>query len=171
MSKRDLRKYLADLEKDQILEQIIELYSKFPEVKTYYDFVFNPNEEKLLREAKVKVSNEYFPTRSKRARLRRSTAQKILKHFITLGVDAFIIADLMLYNIEIAQVYSENNRIKNDTFYKSIHNSFSQSVSFLIERGVLEDFKIRLQKIVDQTFKQNWYNHSEFSQVLERFDY
>ncbi|WP_396179780.1 DUF6155 family protein, partial [Flavobacterium sp.] len=51
MSKRDLKKYVTELSKEQIEEQIIELYLKFPEVKTYYDFVFNPNEEKLLREA------------------------------------------------------------------------------------------------------------------------
>lgn len=171
MSKRDLKKYLTDLDKEQILEQVLELYTKFPEVKTYYDFVFNPNEEKLLREAKIKISNEYFPIKSKRARLRRSTAQKIVKHFILLGVESFIIAEVMLYNIEIAQIYSENNRIKSDTFYKSIYNSFSQSVSFLIERGILDEFKARLQKIVALSNQQKWSNHYEFSAVLERFDY
>ena len=59
MSKRDLKKYLSGLSKNQIEEQFLELYTKFADVKTYYDFVFNPNEEKLLREAKVKISNEY----------------------------------------------------------------------------------------------------------------
>ena len=61
MSKRELRKYLKELTKEQLEEQIINLYDKFPAVKTYYDFVFNPNERKLLQEFKLKVSNEYFP--------------------------------------------------------------------------------------------------------------
>ena len=101
MSKRDLKKYISSLNKKQLEEQIIELYDKFLPVKTYYDFVFNPKEDKLLDECKIKISNEYFPVRGKKAKARRSVAQKYIKHFISLGVDSFIIADVMLYNIEI----------------------------------------------------------------------
>jgi hypothetical protein len=46
--------------------------------------------------------------------MRRSVAQKYIKHFSTLGVDPFIIADVMLYNIEIAQAFSAENTIKQD---------------------------------------------------------
>lgn len=86
MSKRDLKKYLNQLDNEQLQEQIIELYDKFIPVKTYYDFVFNPKEDKLLEESKIKIANEYFPTRSKKAKARRSVAQKYIKHFISLGV-------------------------------------------------------------------------------------
>lgn len=171
MSKRELKKYLSELSTSQIEEQILELYAKFPEVKTYYDFVFYPNEDKLLREAKVKISNEYFPISSKRAKMRRSTAQKIIKHFRTLGVDSYIIADIMLYTIEIAQVYSENNRINSETFYKSFYTSFSQCVSFIIERGILDDFKPRLLHITEVTIQQKWSNHYGFLSIIERLDY
>ena len=171
MSKRDLKKYLSELNKEQIQEQLLELYAKFPDVKTYYDFVFHPNEEKMLREAKVKISNEYFPTKTKRPKMRRSTAQKIIKHFISLGVDAFVLADVMLYNIEISQVYTENNRINNELFYKSMLNSFSQSISFMIEKGVLDHFKNRLQKIVANSIQQKWINQYEFTVILERLEY
>lgn len=170
MSKTDLKKYLSELGKEQIQEQLLELYAKFPDVKTYYDFVFNPNEDKLVREAKIKISNEYFPTKSKRAKMRRSTAQKIIKHFISLGVDPYLIADVMLYNIEIAQVFSENARLNNDSFYKSFFNSFNQSILFMIDKGILNEFKVRLYKIVDVSKKQKWSNSYEFSTVLERLE-
>ncbi|WP_432670821.1 DUF6155 family protein [Flavobacterium sp. SM2513] len=171
MSKRDLKKYLTELSKEQIQEQILELYLKFPDVKTYYDFVFNPNEEKLQREAKLKIKNEYFPLKRKRAKLRRSIAQKIVKHFISLGVDSFVVADVMLYNIEIAQEYSAKYRINNESYYKSLYSSFSLSVSFMMEKGILEEFKVRLQKIVTNTIEQKWYNQYEFNAILERLDY
>ncbi|HEU0137624.1 MAG TPA: DUF6155 family protein, partial [Flavobacterium sp.] len=76
MSKRNLKKYLSGLTQEQTAEQLLELYDKFSDVKAYYDFVFNPNEEKLVREAKLKINNEYFPVKGKRAKLRRSVAQK-----------------------------------------------------------------------------------------------
>ena len=171
MSKRDLKKYLSELDKEQLQEQIIELYDKLIPVKTYYDFVFNPNEKNLVKDAKLKISNEYFPIRGKKPKMRRSVAQKYIKHFITLGVDSFIIADVMLYNIEIAQTLSSEKEIKSELFYKSMLTSFNQAISFLIEKGILSDFESRVVAIKNETLAQNWANHYEFNAVVERFEY
>lgn len=171
MSKRDLKKYLSELDKNQLEEQVIELYDKFKDVKIYYDFVFNPNERNLVKQAKIKISNEYFPTRGKKPKMRRSVAQKFIKHFITLGVDAFIIADVMLYNIEIAQALSSEKQINNESFYKSMLHSFEQAISFMIEKGILEEFKSRVVALKEETIKQNWMNKFEFNAIVERFDY
>ncbi|WP_394759150.1 DUF6155 family protein [Flavobacterium sp.] len=171
MSKRDLKKYISELNKEQLQEQILELYDKFIPVKTYYDFVFNPKEDKLLEECKLKISNEYFPVRGKKAKMRRSVAQKYIKHFITLGVDSYIIADVMLYNIEIAQTLSSEKDIKAELFYKSMLVSFNQAISFLIEKGILNDYKSRVVAIKEETLTQNWVNHYEFNAIVERFEY
>jgi len=171
MSKRDLKKYLAELDKNQLEEQLMELYDKFKDVKVYYDFVFNPNERNLVRDAKLKISNEYFPIRGKKPKMRRSVAQKFIKHFITLGVDSYIITDVMLYAIEIAQALSSEKQINNETFYKSMLNSFQQVISFIIEKGILEDFKSRVVAVKEETIKQNWMNKFEFEAIVERFDY
>ncbi|CAA9202986.1 DUF6155 family protein [Flavobacterium bizetiae] len=176
MSKRDLKKYLAELNKEQLEEQIIELYEKFAPVKVYYDFVFNPKEDKLLQESKVKISHEYFPIKKPnakwrpKAKMRRSVAQKIIKHFIMIGVDPFVIADIMLYNIEIAQTYSSNNFIKQELFYKSILNSFEQAVNFVISNGILHDFKERIMSIQQETMQQKWKNKYDFEAILEKID-
>jgi hypothetical protein len=171
MSKRDLKKYVNELTKEQLEEQIIELYHKFSDVKVYYDFVFNPNEDKLLREAKLKISNEYFPLRGKKPKMRRSIAQKFIKHYLTLGVDSFLIADLMIYTIEIAQTFSSEKTIKQELFFKRMLSSFQQAVSFLIENGILHDFKSRVVDIKDQAIKQDWFNSYEFNAIIERFEY
>lgn len=171
MSKRDLKKYLNELNKEQLEEQIIELYNKFSDVKVYYDFVFNPNEDKLVREAKFKISNEYFPVKGKKSKMRRSVAQKFIKHFITLGVDVFIIADIMLYNIEIAQTFSAEKVVKQELFFKSMLTSFQQTISFLMEHGILSEFQSRVVAIKDETIQQNWVNQYEFNAVVERFEY
>lgn len=176
MSKRDLKKYLTGLNKEQLEEQIIELYEKFSPVKVFYDFVFNPKEDKLLQESKTKISHEYFPVKKPgakwrpKARMRRSVAQKIIKHFILLGVDPFVIADVMLYNIEIAQTYSSGNFIKQELFYKSMLNSFEQAVNFVISNGILSEFKPRIMAIQQETMQQKWKNKQEFQAILDKTD-
>lgn len=177
MSKRDLKKYLDELSKEQLEEQLIELYEKFAPVKVYYDFVFNPKEDKLLQEAKVKISHEYFPIKKPgakwrpKAKMRRSVAQKLIKHFIMLGVDSYVVADIMLYNIEIAQTFSSQNFIKQELFYKSIFNSFEQAVNYIVSNGIFTDFKLRINAILEETLNQKWKNRYDFEAILEKIDY
>ncbi|MDD5151432.1 MAG: DUF6155 family protein [Flavobacterium sp.] len=174
MSKRDLKKYLTQLNKRQLEEQIVELYEKFSAVKTYYDFVFNPKEESLLQESKLKISNEYFPARTsgkpRKPKMRRSVAQKYIKHFIVLGVDPFVIGDVMLYSIEIAQTFSAERVVKPELFLKSMFNSFEQAVKFMIANGILEEFKPRILAINNETTQQNWFNKEEFTAIIERLE-
>jgi hypothetical protein len=167
MSKRALKKYLSELTQEQIAEQLLELYEKFSEVKTYYDFVFNPNEEKLIREAKLKITNEYFPMKSKRAKLRRSVAQKQIKHFLVLGVDSFAVADVMLHNIETALRYSAKREMRYASFYKSILTSFEQVVKFAIEKGMVKDLNPRFAKIYDEIKLQRWDTVNEFGNIID----
>ncbi|PZQ84159.1 MAG: hypothetical protein DI548_10055 [Flavobacterium johnsoniae] len=170
MSKRDLKKYLKELDKEQLEEQLLELYEKFSDVKTYYDFVFNPKEDKLLQEAKLKVTNEYFPLKGKRAKLRRSVAQKYIKHFLSLGVDSYVIADLMLHNLEVAQKYTARREMRYASFYKSMLNSFEQVVKYSIENGMVSEFKERIFHIKDNAFKQNWENKEELERLFDAID-
>jgi len=171
MSKRDLKKYLNELTKEQLEEQILELYEKFSPVKVYYNFVFNPKEETLLQECKLKISQEYFPMQSKgkrkKPKMRRSVAQKYIKHFILLGVDPFIIVDMMLYNIEIAQTFSAENPIKQELFYKSMFNSFEQASKFIISNGITGEFKNRLIAICEEASTQKWMNITDFKTNIE----
>ncbi|UTW65642.1 hypothetical protein KFE94_13420 [bacterium SCSIO 12643] len=166
MSKRDLKKYLETLTKSQMEEQILDLYSRFKDVKVYYDFAFNPKEDQLLENAKLKISKEYN-LNVRKPKARRSVAQKLIKHFKTLEVQPEIIVDLMLYNIEIAQVFSSERRIRQDAFYVSMLNSFRDTLGFVKLHGLESQFQKRLEQIVDETDLQNWINSPAFETEIQ----
>lgn len=170
MSKRELKKYLASLPKKELEEQLLSVYEKFSDVKAYYDFVFNPKEDKLEQEAKTKIANEYFPVRGKRPKLRRSTAQNYIKKFLTLGVDAFVMADVMLYNIETAQKYTAKRDIRYGSFYKSMLNSYKQVVDYVVANGIAADYKNRIEAIYKETVRQDWENYKEFERIYDNFE-
>lgn len=169
MSKRDLKQYLQKLTKEQLEEQVLDLYTRFKPVKTYYNFVFKPNEQKLLDDAKFKIGKEYFPVNGRKPKARRSVAQKIIKHFIQLGVDSYIIGDIMLYNIEVAIQFNEDKNLKQDAFYRSIHKSFEQALTFLHEYGIINEFSHRITSIIKLIEKQAWMNVEAFNGSLNRF--
>ena len=170
MSKRDLKKYLTALPKPDLEEQLLAMYEKFADVKAYYDFVFNPKEEKLEQAAKVKIANEYFPAKGKRPKLRRSVAQKYIKHFLTLGVDPFVVADVMLFTIETAQKYSAKREMKYGSFYKSIFTAYKQVVDYVVINGMAPNFKERITAVYNETFKQDWENKKDFERIYDNFE-
>ena len=170
MSKRALIAYLGELTKKQLQEQVLDLYTRFKPVKTYYNFVFNPKEEKLLDDAKFKIGKEYFPVNTRKPKTRRSVAHKIIKHYLQLGVDAYVIAEVMVYNIEIAQQYTNKKFIKQDAFYVGMFKSFNELLDFVTIHGIENDFIPRIKNIVATTEAQDWFNTIGFDDALEEFN-
>ncbi len=169
MSKRQLNAYLKDLSKEELEEQVLDLYQRFKPVKVFYDFVFNPREEELVRKAKFKISKEYFPDTKRKAKTRRSVAQKEIKHFRQLGVEPHLTADLMLFNIEIAQTYAaEQNKLK-EAFCKSMFKSYEEAVKYITKMGIIAEFKTRLLKIANTTEIQKWPNVYRFEKIAMQF--
>jgi len=167
MSKSALKKYLAEQSKKQLEAQVIDLYERFAEVKTFYDYVFNPKEDKLLEQAKIKIGKEYFPETKRRAKKRRSVAQKIIKHFKQLGVDPTLLADVMLYNIEIAQTYTAHTEIKQAAFYKSMFTSFSEALKHIAYHGLRDAYSTRIEDIVSNAEKQRWENAARSDEAVD----
>ncbi len=169
MSKRDLKKYLTGLKKKQLEQQIIDIYTRFKPVKEYYDFAFNPNEEKLINEAKFKINKEYFPEGRRKAKKRRSVAHRYVKKYKLLNVEPFIIADIMLFNIETAQKYSATNNM-NDTFFTSMLKSFTELIEYVKDNGLYIDFKTRIENIANNAWEQNWINKLMFENINSNTD-
>ncbi len=169
MSKRAFKKYLKSLKKADLEVQLLDLYERFPEVKTFYDFVFNPKEDKLVQEAKAKISKEYFPQGRRKAKTRRSVAHKYIKHFLKLEMEPHALADVMLYNIEIAQAFSEEKDKISPAFEKSIYKSFEQASEFIISKRISADFVKRIHQIAATAVQQGWENSYRFEQINDRF--
>ncbi len=162
MSKKALKKYVSGLSKEQLEEQLIELYSRLKEVKEFYDFVFNPNENIRIEECKFKIQREYFPVSGRKPKKRRSIAQKCIKVFLKLGLETNFIADLMLYNVETAICYSAENLVKQEAFYTSIQRSFVEALDYISENALISIFEERIEKIRNDIWEQDWFNKEAF---------
>ncbi|SDR81089.1 DUF6155 family protein [Gramella sp. MAR_2010_147] len=169
MSKRDFKKYIRSLEKEDLEEQILDLYNRFDDVKIFYNFVFNPNEEKLVKEAKFKISKEYFPPNNRKPKKRRSIAHKLIKHFLKLEMEAHSLADVMFYNIEIAQTFSKDKENITESFEKSMLKSYEQATEYVISNGISSEFGSRINNIAEEAGSQKWKNAYQFDRLRDQF--
>ena len=159
MSKKLLQKHLVELQKEHLEIMVLDLYDKFPEVKTYFNFVFNPNENKLLEQARVKVANEFFPLKRKRPKARRSVAQKYIKHFKTLGMSPELIAEFMWYNIGLMHTFCEE-KPQRLPFFKSFCNFYKEALHFASYHQIIPLYKTQILAVY--TASKDWENAYDF---------
>lgn len=169
MSKRELRKYLKELTKPQLEEQIIDLYDRFKNLKEYYDFAFNPKENELIEICRFQISKEYYPVGTRKAKMRRSVAQKWIKKLLLLDADASLLADIMFFNIEIAQTFSGEHAVRQESFFTSFYKSFEEVLRFVSEKGILTEFKGRIEKIAGDAWDQQWPNRKAFEDLADLY--
>lgn len=82
-------------------------------------------------------------------------------------MDVPVIADLMLYNIEVAQTFSSQWYIKQDSFYRSMLTSFIQVLEFVDKNGFLSEFEKRILGVINEAKEQRWINHQSFTRAFE----
>ncbi|MFY9445203.1 MAG: DUF6155 family protein [Flavobacteriaceae bacterium] len=167
MSKKLLQKHLVELQKEHLEIMVLDLYDKFPEVKTYFNFVFNPNENKLLEQARVKVANEFFPLKRKRPKARRSVAQKYIKHFKTLGMSPELIAEFMWYNIGLMHTFCEE-KPQRLPFFKSFCNFYKEALQFASYHQIIPLYKTQILAVY--TASKGWENAYDFEMSLQTIE-
>jgi hypothetical protein len=167
MSKKLLQKHLFELQKEHLESMVLDLYDKFPEVKTYFNFVFNPNEKKLLEQARIKVASEFFPLKRKRPKARRSVAQKYIKHFKTLGMSPELIVEFMWFNIGIMHTFCEE-RPQRLPFFKSFCNFYKEALQLTSYHGIVPLYKTQILAIYNSS--KDWENAYDFEMSLQNIE-
>lgn len=168
MGLREVKKELDQLEKDQLIHHLTELYKKYSEVKEYLNFFADPDEKKLIEKYKERVYEGFYPARGWRLKLGRS--RKAINEFKKLGISTEADADILLYFTEVAVQYAREKKPKNETYYTRLENSFLKALEYMKKNLVLEDFHQRCDYILERSEGFPW-NCNEHLRTLHKRHY
>lgn len=118
MSKATLKKAVQTLEKDQIIEMILDLYAARPEAKEYLDFWVSGDIDSKMTKAKAAIVKEVSRRQRTRPRPRMTKIKRIIKDIVTLNPDSEAIAEIMTFAVERMCAVGSEGWIK-DTTQKS----------------------------------------------------
>lgn len=116
MSKAILRKELAAMEAEQLRQLVFDIYSACPDAHRYLEFFLDPNVEKLTGEFTEAIGKEFCRVKRYTSKARFSVVNKLVKTYISYGVDATDALNLMMYVVKLA-VRIENAYYVNDSYY------------------------------------------------------
>lgn len=154
-----LKKYLKTLSKEQLIEQISELHQKYNDVKTYYKYFINPNDKAVSEKFKKIIRNEFFPARGGWNGPKLSIARKAVNDFKKLCPHPEELADIMFYYTENGVEFTNAYGDIDEPFYNSMEGMYNDALKYINANGLLDKFKLRAEKIVDDTKNIGWGFH------------
>lgn len=166
ITKLSLKKHLDELEKKELVEEVLKLYTKFSQVKEFYQMELSEDTKAFVESYKKKIKAIYFPARGYRYP-RASAIRRLISKFKKVAVFDYDVVDLLLYRVENGIAYSKTFGGIDEAFYTSIESSYDEALKLIIKSNLLSEFKDRCQEIVNGSEYIGWGFHDNLSDAYE----
>ncbi len=154
-SKKELKKFLNELSKEELVKEVEKLYSKFSQVKTFYDVDLSGDTYALLETAKSKIKNEYFPARG-HPKARSGEVKKIIDEFAKISIHPKDVIELYLFRFDMAVMFTNEYGDIDEPFYDSAYNAFAKALKLIEKHDYQNEFKMKCWEIVNSLKPIGW---------------
>ncbi|MFA7057264.1 MAG: DUF6155 family protein [Candidatus Cloacimonadales bacterium] len=154
MGLREVKIKLKELEKDEIIKIVGELYQKNKPVKEYLDFLVEPNEKALHKKYREKVFEAFYPKRGMRIKLKEG--QKAITDFKKLNPSPELLADLMFFYVEMGIKTTNEFGDMGENFYLGMESFYETALIFLNKNDLLEKFLERSRKLTNKVHDDSY---------------
>ena len=151
-----IKKYLQTLTKEQLIGQIIELHQKYKDVKTYYEYFIDPNNNNVAEKYKLIIRNEFYPKKNSVGNPKLSVAKKAVNDFKKLSPPPEALIDTMLYYVENGVGFTNDYGDMYEAYYTSMESMFEAACKLVNEYGLKAIFEKRCATIVKATEDFGW---------------
>jgi hypothetical protein len=167
--KRDFLKLLAELDEEELREELKALYERFPVLREYYKMELSGNTRKLLEKYKVALRKTFFTGRRRMGRRARSNSAKVIKDFKEISIHAKDVIELQFYRVAVMIEAMEHYNVDNEQFCNSLQSSFTQAAKLAEKELMLDIFKLTAQAIVDAWDGPDYYSDSSLQEIYDAY--
>jgi hypothetical protein len=146
LTKATLQKHLNQMEKEELVDQILTLFTKFKGVNEHFQMEFGESTKAVVDAYKAKVRKVFFGPRVRFPRL--SAAKKIISEFRKVALFEYDMVDLILSRVENSIEFVNGRNYPYENFYRSIESSFAEGLKLIVSGSLEREFKERCEKIV-----------------------
>jgi hypothetical protein len=166
-----LKSYLQQVSKEQLADDITELFTKFEPVRDYYQTKLLPeNNSQIIEKYKAIIRNEFFPARGF-GKARLLVARKAVSEYKKICRTNASLADLMLFYVEQGVRFTDAYGDIDEPFYNSMESMFKKAVEFIVTHKLQDVFEDRCRRIVSDTSGMGWGFHDQLSDIYnEHFE-
>jgi hypothetical protein len=163
----DIKKELKKLDKDKLIDLVLDLYKKNKSVKEFLDYYTNPDESELFNKYRDKILEAFFPRWSYGYKLK--DGKQAISDFKKFGPSSGLVADLMLFYVEKGVRFTLDYGDIDEVFYSSMETTYSAALTLMKKEKLLDKFADRAGKVVSDTRGMGWGFHDSLSDIHSDF--
>ena len=177
LTNRQLEKQLEQLDKEDLIAQISQLFTHFDGVKDFYQSAFSrvAEQQQLLAQYKDRITNQFYTSDAAPVVPDESILQKLINDFQNDCRVQRDVIDLILHRVEAAIAFTDKLGYIDEDFYASIENAYSYAISLIDDNELHQKFYDRAINVVSSTKEMGWFFHHTlknlYSEVYEDFDF
>jgi len=146
--KRDFLKLLKALDEEELREELLALYERFPVLREYYKLELGSSTKDVLEKYKKDVRKAFFTGRRRMGKRGRSNSAKVIKDFKEVSIHPRDLVELHFHRVAVMIEAMEYYRVENEPFYNSMIKSFEKSAEMAKKELLLDSFRESADKIV-----------------------
>jgi hypothetical protein len=172
MAKTDLRigtlkRYLKPRSREELVTDIVDLFTRFDSVRDYYHTRLVPEDEAVVIEKyKAVIKNEFLPARGF-GQAKLSVARKAVSEYRKVSRSKASLVDLMLYYVEVGVEYTNTYGNIDEAFYESMGNMYKWVAELVVKNDLEELYEGRCRRIVEDTSGIGWGFHDRLREIYD----
>lgn len=162
-----LKQHLKQASKEELIDEISELFKTFKSVKEYYQLKLSPETEQYVGENyKQTIEHEFFPARGF-GKARLSAARKAVNDYKKVCRDPAALVDMMLFYVEQGVKFTDAYGDIDEPFYNSMESMFESATKAIAKYGLQGVAKRRCRTIVQDTSQTGWGFHDALREIYQ----
>jgi Family of unknown function (DUF6155) len=151
---KDLKRYLKLKSQHELISQIAELFTRFDQVKDFYEIRINPafNNAPVQQKYKNEIRNAVIPQSEKdfRNAPNLAKAEKAVSDYKRIAVSNIEVAEIYLHYVEtVIDFINEFGEIDED-FYESMELKFEEALKLIVKDNLEDVFEKECQRIIGE---------------------
>ncbi len=166
--KPKLNKYLKELTRTELEKEVKKLYSKFRDVKKYYELELSQDTSKVLEEFKGRIEKEYFPNRGF-GRASNKESRKVITEFKKISIFQKDVIELLLYRVEMMVEFTKAYGDIDEPFYNSLESSYGEACKLIVSEDLEKEYKETCRQLMDETYHLGGGLDDKIMYIYDRF--
>ncbi len=170
---KELEQFLQSKSKEELIGQITELFTRFEQVKDFYQIRFNPsfNDAPIREKYKIEIRNAVIPKSEKdfRNTPNLAKAEKIIADYKRVAASNIGVIEIYLYYVETVIDFINEFGDINEDFYESMEIKFEEALKLIIKDGLRDVFEKDCRRIVNQARGIGYGSYDDLSYNCEQY--
>jgi hypothetical protein len=154
-----LKKHLKTRSQEELIEEIVMLFSKFDGVRNYYQYELSGEaDEDIVAKHKAAIQREFSTGRTP-GPARLSVARKLVADYKKIAPSEASLIDLMLVYVEAGVNFTATFGDIDEPFYSSMESIYQSALKLIVKARLQAEYETRCRKILTDTQYMGWGFH------------